>query len=41
VAIRVTAAGQDAVPVTRSARDFAGIPELRLEVAGPRARSPV
>jgi tRNA(fMet)-specific endonuclease VapC len=34
VAIGVTAATHDAVLVTRNARDFAGIPGLRLEKAG-------
>ena len=33
VAIGVTAAVHDAVLLTRNARDFAGIPELRVEVA--------
>jgi predicted nucleic acid-binding protein len=37
VAIGVTAALHDAVLVTRNARDFAGIPGLRVEVAGPRS----
>ena len=40
VAIGVTAASQDAVLVTRNARDFAGIPGLRVEAVGLRARSP-
>jgi tRNA(fMet)-specific endonuclease VapC len=35
VAIGVTAAVHDAVLVTRNARDFAGIPGLRVEAAGP------
>ncbi len=34
VAIGVTAAAQDAVLLTRNARDFAGIPDLRVEAAG-------
>ncbi len=34
VAIGVTAATCDAVPVTRNTRDFAGIPDLRLESPG-------
>lgn len=34
VAIGVTAAAHDAVLVTRNARDFAGIPALRVEAAG-------
>lgn len=34
VAIGVTAAAHEAVLVTRNARDFAGIPALRLEAAG-------
>lgn len=34
VAIGVTAAVHDATLVTRNARDFAGIPGLRVEVAG-------
>ncbi len=34
VAIGVTATAHDAVLVTRNARDFAGIPELRLEATG-------
>ena len=37
IAIGVTAAGHDAVLVTRNARDFAGIPGLRVEAAGPRS----
>jgi predicted nucleic acid-binding protein len=37
VAIGVTAAVHDAVLVTRNARDFAGIPGLRVEAAGPRS----
>ena len=37
VAIGVTAAIEDAVLVTRNARDFAGIPGLRIEAAGPRS----
>lgn len=37
VAIGVTAATHDAVLVTRNARDFAGIPGLKLEAAGPRS----
>ena len=37
VAIGVTAAVNDAVLVTRNARDFAGIPGLRVEAAGPRS----
>ena len=37
VAIGVTAAAHDAVLLTRNARDFAGIPDLRLEAAGPRS----
>jgi predicted nucleic acid-binding protein len=37
VAIGVTAVLQDAVLVTRNARDFAGIPDLRVEPAGPRS----
>ena len=37
VAIGVTAAVHDAVLVTRNARDFAGIPALRVEAAGPRS----
>jgi predicted nucleic acid-binding protein len=37
IAIGVTAAAQAAVLVTRNARDFAGIPDLRLETAGPRS----
>jgi predicted nucleic acid-binding protein len=37
VAIGVTAAADDAVLVTRNARDFAGIPDLRIEAAGPRS----
>jgi tRNA(fMet)-specific endonuclease VapC len=37
VAIGVTAAAHDAVLVTRNARDFAGIPALRVEAAGPRS----
>lgn len=36
VAIGVTAALEDAVLVTRNARDFAGIPGLRVEGSGPR-----
>ena len=36
VAIGVTAAVEDAVLVTRNARDFAGIPGLRLEAVGGR-----
>ena len=39
VAIGVTAAVDDAVLVTRNARDFAGIPDLRVEAAGPSSRS--
>jgi len=31
IAIGVTAAAADAVLLTRNARDFAGIPELRVE----------
>ncbi len=34
VAIGVTAAAQEAVLMTRNARDFAGIPGLRVEMAG-------
>jgi len=37
VAIGVTAALHDAVLVTRNARDFAGIPDLRVEAAGARS----
>jgi predicted nucleic acid-binding protein len=37
VAIGVTAAVHDAVLVTRNARDFSGIPDLRLETVGPRS----
>jgi len=37
VAIGVTAAVDDAVLVTRNARDFAGIPDLRIEAAGPHS----
>jgi tRNA(fMet)-specific endonuclease VapC len=37
VAIGVTAAAHEAVLVTRNARDFAGIPGLRVEAAGPRS----
>jgi predicted nucleic acid-binding protein len=37
VAIGVTAVLHDAVLVTRNARDFAGIPDLRVEPAGPRS----
>ena len=36
VAIGVTAVAHEAVLVTRNVRDFAGIPGLRLEAAGPR-----
>ncbi len=35
VAIGVTAAAHGAVLLTRNARDFAGIPDLRVEVAKP------
>jgi predicted nucleic acid-binding protein len=38
VAIGVTAAAYEAVLVTRNARDFAGIPDLRLESTDPRSR---
>lgn len=34
IAIGVTAAAFDAVLLTRNARDFAGIPDLRLETIG-------
>jgi predicted nucleic acid-binding protein len=34
VAIGVAAAAQDALLLTRSARDFAGIADLRVETAG-------
>jgi predicted nucleic acid-binding protein len=37
VAIGVTAAAHGAVLLTRNARDFAGIPDLRVERAGPRS----
>jgi predicted nucleic acid-binding protein len=37
VAIGVTATVHEAVLVTRNARDFAGIPDLRVEAAGPRS----
>lgn len=37
VAIGVTAVLHDAVLVTRNARDFAGIPGLRVETTGARA----
>jgi predicted nucleic acid-binding protein len=38
VAIGATAAAQEAVLLTRNARDFAGIPDLRIEAAGgPRS----
>ena len=37
VAIGVTAVVHDAVLVTRNARDFAGIADLRIEAAGPRS----
>jgi predicted nucleic acid-binding protein len=37
VAIGVAAAVDDAVLVTRNARDFAGIADLRVEAAGPRS----
>jgi len=37
VAIGVTAAVHDAVLVTRNARDFAGIPGLRIEAIGSRS----
>jgi predicted nucleic acid-binding protein len=43
IAIGVTAAAQRAVLLTRNARDFAGIPDLPLEVSPPpgaRARGP-
>lgn len=36
VAIGVTAAAHEAVLVTRNARDFAGIPDLRIETTRPR-----
>jgi predicted nucleic acid-binding protein len=35
IAIGVTAALADAALLTRNRRDFAGIPELRIEVVGP------
>ena len=38
VAIGVTAAVNEAVLVTRNARDFAGIPGLRVEAVGSTAR---
>ena len=38
VAIGVTAAAQDAILVSRNGRDFAGIPSLTVETAGPRKR---
>jgi len=37
VAIGVTAVVHDAALVTRNARDFAGIPGLRVEAAAPRS----
>lgn len=37
VAIGVTAAAHDATLLTRNARDFAGIPDLRVEAAKPRS----
>lgn len=37
VAIGVTAVVHDAVLVTRNARDFAGMPGLRVEATGPRS----
>lgn len=37
VAIGVTASAHDAVLLTRNVRDFAGIPDLRLEAARPRS----
>jgi len=36
VAIGVTAAVHDAVLITRNARDFAGVPALRVEASRPR-----
>ena len=36
VAIGVTAAAHDALPLTRNTRDFAGIPNLRVEAARKR-----
>jgi len=38
VAIGVAAASSDAVLVTRNARDFAGIPGLRVEAVGASSR---
>jgi tRNA(fMet)-specific endonuclease VapC len=38
IAIGVTAATDDAVLLTRNARDFAGIPGLRVEPMGSRSR---
>jgi predicted nucleic acid-binding protein len=37
VAIGVTAAAHRSVLLTRNARDFAGIPDLQVETAGPRS----
>jgi predicted nucleic acid-binding protein len=37
VAIGVTALADDAILLTRNARDFAGITGLRVEAAGPRS----
>lgn len=39
VAIGVTAAAHDAVLLTRNARDFAGVPDLRAEAVGHRRRT--
>ena len=39
IAIGVTAAYADAVLLTHNRRDFAGIPELRVEVAARPSRS--
>ena len=38
VAIGVTASAASAVLITRNARDFAGVPGLRVETAGRHAR---
>jgi predicted nucleic acid-binding protein len=40
VAIGVTAASDGAILLTRNSRDFAGIPDLRVEAVGARRRAP-